>query len=142
MAYEWNRLWSDPENLGNEAYIASIRRMIVASINWIADHPDADLAWLEPNKRRLARDAGIPDDVPIETIAFTGDWERFFRPKTDDTNAWFCAMTSACEAMGGPENAPSAWMFGKAVASGILFKRDGWEAFDRFMSEPRDEIRN
>lgn len=133
MSYRWNPLWRDPESTDNAAYVASIRRMIIASINWLAAHPDADPKWREPNKRALARRAGISDDIPVEDIAFTGNWEDWFVATNDEARRWFDAIETACEAIGGKDNAATSWMFGKAVACGLLFKRDGWEAFDQFM---------
>lgn len=140
MAYRWNPLWRDPEDAGNAAYVASIRRMIIASINWLAEHPDANPDWREPNRRALARRAGVSDDTPVETIAFIGCWEEFFTPANSDAAGWFAAIETACEMIGGKENAATVHMFGKAIASGLLFRRDGWEGFDRFMLERRDEV--
>lgn len=138
MPFEWNPLWHDVESVDNAAYIASIRRMIVASINWMADNPDRDPKWREPDKRSLARRAGVADDVPLDKIAITGNWEDHFIPIDAAARFWFQAISDACEAKGGKDNAASAWMFGKAVACGLLFRREGWEGFDRFMLEARD----
>lgn len=137
MTYEWNALWTEPADDISPEYVASIHRMIIASINWIADNPDADPAWTEPDRRRLAKAAGIPDHIPIYSIAFTGNWEDFFIPKDRAAASWFNAISEACEGIGGPENAPSAFMFTKAVGCGLLLKKIGWEEFNRFMLEPR-----
>lgn len=139
MTYEWNPLWHDPEDNANAEYLASIRRMIIASINWMDANPDRNPEWREPDKRMLARRAGIPDHIPVDKIAFTGNWEDFFVPRDAAARLWFQAMVDACEAKGGKRNAPSAWMFTKAVACGLLFKREGWDGFNKFMLEARDE---
>lgn len=135
MTYDWNPLWHDPEDNDNAEYLASIRRMIMASINWLAANPDRDPLWREPDKRALAREAGIPDHMPIDQIRFIGNWEDFFIPQDTAARFWFQAIADACEAVGGKKNAASAWMFGKAVACGLLFKREGWEGFNRVMLE-------
>ncbi len=140
MPYEWNPLWHDVEDGSNAEYIASIRRMIVASINWLAEHPDRSPQWKERDRRTIARAAGVPDDVPLNKIAITGNWEDFYSPTDAAARFWFQAISDACEAKGGKENAASAWMFGKAVYCGLLFRREGWDGFNRFMLEPRDEI--
>lgn len=138
MSHEWNPLWPDPEDNDNAEYLDSIKRMIVASINWMEANPDRDPQWREPDKRALARKAGVPDDMPIDKIAFVGNWEDFFVPRDTAARYWFQAIEAACMAKGGKENAPSALMFGKAVACGILFRREGWEHFNRFMLETPD----
>lgn len=135
MPYEWNPLWHDVEIIENAEYIASIRRMIVASINWMADNPDRDPKWRESDKRSLARRAGVPDDVPLDKIAITGNWEDHFIPIDAAARFWFQAIADACEAKGGKNNAASSWMFGKAVACGLLYRREGWEKFNAFMLE-------
>jgi hypothetical protein len=135
MSYEWNPLWRDPEQDANAEYLDSIKRMIVASVNWMAANPDRDPQWREIDKRTLARRAGVPDDRPIEDIAIIRAWEDVFVPRDTAARYWFQAIADACEAKGGKRNAPSAWMFGKAVACGILFRREGWEGFNRFMLE-------
>jgi hypothetical protein len=142
MAYEWNPLWHDVENVPNAEYIASIRRMILASINWMAANPGRDPKWRERDRRALARAAGVPDDVPLDKIAITGNWEDFFSPTDAAARFWFRAIADACEAKGGKENPASAWMFGKAVACGLLFRREGWDGFNRFMLEARTEKPN
>ncbi len=139
MTYEWNPLWHDVEDISDAAYTAALRRMIIASINWMDANPDRDPKWREPDKRAIARRAGVPDHMPLDKIAISGNWEDLFFPTNAAARFWFQAIAGACEAGGGPEKAANAWMFGKAVACGVLFKRDGWEAFDRFMSEPDDE---
>lgn len=134
MAYSWNPLWHAVESSENVAYLASIQRMIMASINWLADHPGAKPKWDEKNRRALARAAGVADDIPLNKVAFIGAWEDFFRPTNDIARAWFAAIETACVAIGGKENAPTVHMFTKAVACGMLFRQEGWEGFDRFMS--------
>jgi hypothetical protein len=139
VSYEWNPLWHDPEDNANAEYLASIRRMIIASINWLDANPDRNPLWREPDKRALARQAGVPDFVPIGDIAFTGNWEDFFIPRDAAARFWFQSIADACEAKGGKRNAASALMFLKAVSYGMIFKRDGWEAFNKFMLEASRE---
>jgi hypothetical protein len=138
MPYRWNPLWTDPGDPISAAYTAAIRRMVVASINWLAEHPEADPEWDEIEKRAMARRAGIPDDVPISRISFAGHWKDFFTPRNPDATAWFNAIAAACED-GGPTSAPSSTMFDKAVACGALFKHEGWDAFNTFMLQPDSE---
>lgn len=128
-AYEWNPLWTDVVDDDNPAYRDAIRRMIMASINWFAAHPDADPTWQEPSEAAVRRAAGVSDD---ETYVLTGAWEHIYKPTNPYATYWFRRVSDAC---GKGRNAPSAFMMSKAVACGLLFKRDGWEAFNRFMLE-------
>lgn len=136
--YRWNPLWHDPEGPENAAYLATIKRMMMASVNWMAAHPGVVPEWQEPDRRRLARAVGIPDEIPLEEIAFTGNWERFYRPTEPLSDSWFKAIVDAAREIGGEENDPSAWMFGKAIAAGTVFHRAGWEGFNATMLQ-RDE---
>lgn len=133
---EWNPLWNDREDDDNPAYLAAIRRIIVASINWIEAHPDFRPVWREINKRAAMRAAGIPDDVPEANITIAGAWEDYFTPQTSYTRAWFRTMA---DAGGKGKDGPSARMMGKGIAAGALLIRNGWDEFDRFMLTSTDD---
>lgn len=134
--HQWNPLWRDPEDDLNAEYLAAIRRMIMASVNWIANNPDRLPEWREPDKRSIARAKGVSDTIPLEEISFIGAWEDFYIPRNTAARFWFRAIADAC---GRGRNAPSSHMFGKAVAAGSLVKRLGWEEFNRFMLDAHDD---
>lgn len=136
--YRWNPLWRAPESPDNAAYLATIKRMIMASVNWFAAHPGAEPKWQEADWRKLARAAGVPDDTPIEDVAFIGNWERFYRPTDDLSQSWFDAIVAGARALRGEEDDASARMFGKAIAAGVMFSHEGWEGFNATMLQ-RDE---
>jgi hypothetical protein len=128
--YAWNPLWTDPIDDINAAYVSAVRRMIVASINWMADHSgEVSPKWREPSAASLARRAGVPVGT---SIVIAAAWEDVYRPRNPQARDWFRAISDAC---GKGESAPSAYMMSKAIGCGILFKRLGWDAFDRFMLE-------
>lgn len=130
MTYEWNPLWREPEGPENPAYVDTIRRMMMASINWFVDHPGKLPTWREMDQRKLARASGIADEVPLEKIAFIGNWEDFYVATNEPAKVWFKAIVDAC---GSEENAPSTHMFSKAVAAGQGFVQLGWDGFNAFM---------
>jgi hypothetical protein len=103
--------------------------MIIASIRFLAKHPDAPMEWREPSQESLARMAGVPVDASIVVAAA---WEDVYEPRNVWTRRWFQTMSNAC---GRGKKAPSAFMMSKSIACGMLFKQAGWEAFDRFMLE-------
>lgn len=127
--YEWNPLWTDVIDDINPAYVSAVRRMVIASINWLAEHPAAEPKWKEPSQESMARAAGLPLDTPI--IA-TGAWEDVYLPSNPWARRWFRAISDAC---GKGNAAPSAFMMSKAVACGMLFKNSGWDEFNQFMLE-------
>src|SRR5262245_7865021 len=129
MPYEWNPLWLDVIDNINPVYVAKTRQMIMASINWLAEHPQANPEWREPNQDSRVRQAGLPRG---SRIVVTGAWEDMYIPKNSYARHWFRAIANAC---GRGREAPSAFMMSKAVACGMLFKQQGWEAFDRTMLE-------
>lgn len=134
---EWNPLWSDVEDDDNAEYLASIRRIIVASVNWVEAHPKFSPEWRELSKRSVMRLAGIPDDVDENTINVAAAWEDIiYQPSNSFTREWFREMERAC-ANGDPKGKPSSHMMGKGIAAGVLLLRNGWDEFDAFMlSEP------
>jgi hypothetical protein len=137
MIYQWNPLWTDVIDAINPAYVASVRRMVMASINWLADHPQAVLEWREANQQALAMEAGLPEGASVVVIA---PWEEIFKPKNADAQDWFSVMSDAC---GEGDATPTSFMMGKAMACGMLFKRDGWESFNQFMLErPGSELQS
>jgi len=137
MAYEWNPLWTDVIEGINPAYADAVRRMVMASINWLAEHPQANPEWREPNQAELAKRAGVPEGV---SFVVTGAWEDIYQPSNSQARHWFRAISDAC---GHGSNSPSSFMMSKALACGMLFKRDGWEAFNRFMLErPPEELQS
>jgi hypothetical protein len=133
---EWNPLWHDPEDDTNAEYLAAIRRIMIASINWIEAHPNVKPQWRERSKRSLMRQAGIPDDVDENTINIAAAWEDIYQPANSFTRNWFREMDRAC-ADGNPKGGASSQMMGKGIAAGALLLRIGWDEFDQFMlSEP------
>lgn len=124
MPYEWDSAWADVADPINPTYTASVRRMVMASINWIAEHPDAYLAWTE---RDIAK--------PLNAVVIAA-WEAFYIAENAETMAWFQSISDAC-AMGNPDHAPSASMMGKALACGLIFKTGGWQEFDQLLRSLR-----
>lgn len=135
MAYEWNPLWSDVVDDINPVYLDRVRRMVMASINWLDEHPDAKPEWRELSKEQLARSAGVPEGTDLSTIAIVGAWEDFYEPKNSYARHWFRAISDAC---GKGDASPSVLMMGKAIACGMLFKKNGWDEFNTFMLEHVD----
>ncbi len=129
---EWNPLWVDPEDDDNAEYLAAIKRLIVASINWIETHPDFRPKWREASTRSLMRQAGIPDSVAEDTVTIAAAWEDFYQPGNTPTRDWFREMAQAC-ANGKPKDQPSAHMMGKGIAAGSLLLQLGWDEFNLFM---------
>lgn len=135
MAYEWNPLWPDVVDDFAPSYVGAVRRMVIASINWIDQHPDAVPEWSEPDKQALARMVGVPPGVAISDVAFICAWEDMYTPKNAHARHWFRAMADAC---GTGKNAPSNVMMSKAVYCGLLFKKVGWNEFNTYMLEHVD----
>lgn len=133
---EWNPLWRDPEDPAHPGYLAAIKRIIMASINWIEAHPNFKPAFREPNKREVMRQAGVSDDMPEDSVAIAGPWEEWFQPMNAHTREWFRVMS---DAGAGGKAAPTVIMLGKGVAAGLLLLSGGWDAFDKFMLEPGDD---
>lgn len=128
---EWNPLWLEPDDVDNAGYSASIRRMIMASVNWIEAHPNFRPNYRDETRATL-RAAGFPDTVATDRVAIVGNWEDVFKPADSATRAWFRAMDEACG-----DGGASARMMGKSIAAGCLLLRDGWDEFNAFMlSEP------
>lgn len=138
MTREWNPLWEDVVAPGNVDYTATVRRMIVASINWIEEHGADDLQWQERNIRAMLEAAGVPDDVPLEAIGIIAVWTEFFRPVNDITANWFKTMVEACEA-DGQGNTPSVYMMRKAIACGMMVSNEGFDNFNAFMCQRHHE---
>lgn len=127
--YEWNPLWTDVIDDLNPAYVGSVRRMVMASINWLADHPQASPEYREASRAELARRAGVPAGEDFQVIAA---WEDVYYASNSYARHWFRAMSDAC---GKGESSPTSFMMSKSIACGMLFQRDGWEAFNQFMLE-------
>jgi hypothetical protein len=133
---EWNPLWHDPEGDANAEYLAAIKRLMIASVNWVEAHPNFKPQYRERDKRDLMRQAGIPDDVDESTVAIGAAWEDVYQPSNSFTRDWFRAMERACS-NGDPKGGPSSHMMGKGIAAGLLVARNGWDEFNQFMlSEP------
>lgn len=134
----WNPLWCEPEDDDNADYVAAIRRIIIASLNWIEAHPNVTPQWRERTKRSVMRQAGIPDAVAEDTVQIAAAWEDVYQPRNSVTRDWFRAMEQAC-AKGDPKGKPSSHMMGKGVAAGALLLRLGWDEFNAFMLEPHGD---
>jgi len=137
MSYQWNPLWTeleDPE-IGAD-YLASIRRGVMAAINWAAEHPDANPQWQELDREKFLRNHGIP--TTARNTAFIGEWQMAYRPANDDARAWFAAIDAACKALD-PDRGASVHMMDKAIGCAKFFLRYGWDEFDTFMLIPRKE---
>lgn len=134
MTYYWDPLWRAPEDADNAEYVGAIRAMIMASVNWMADHPTSDPQWQEVDRRAMAMDAGAPDTIRDADIVLIMDRDRVYRAVSKDAEEWFARIDAACQARTGDQ--PSAHMFSKALAAGILFRKVGWDEFAAFMLGP------
>lgn len=112
---EWDLTWRDVVDPISQDYVNSMRRMVMASINWIENHPDALPEWREEEST---------------TIMFSTDWENAYEASNEDAAKWFRAITSASTT-----GRPSSIMMGKAIAGALLLKQIGWQRFDQFMRE-------
>jgi hypothetical protein len=123
------------------SYVEVIRRMIMASINWIEVHGGTDdLQWQERDIQSIIQALGLPDTMEADQIAFIGPWNDFFRPSNQTTQAWFDVMVNACGP--GPEYAPSIQMMKHAMFAGMYVGMNGWDAFNLLMSEPTSHTIN
>lgn len=128
-AYEWQSHWQDPvESDAPDEYKQQVRRMIMASIDWLAAHPAAEAKWRELDLKALVRDQGLGPDVEIIAV-----WSDVFQPLNAHARHWFRAIVQA-GSQGKPDLEPTSRMMTKAVYCGQLFKSTGWAEFDRFMT--------
>lgn len=134
MGRTWNENWPEIWDEGAPAeYAASLRRLCIASIDWIEAHPKADLHWKERDMKALAEAAGLPEDTELSDIAFVGFWSDFVRPSNAECEAWFNAIVNACSNGKGEDAEPSFFMMQKGMATGLMVQRYGWEHFDDYM---------
>jgi hypothetical protein len=134
---EWNPLWTDPEDDDNKEYVAAIRRMIIAAINWIENHPQATPEWQELNVIDFLRQQGkvIPPGVSPNEINIMAFWSDYYKTKNAAARRWFHVMVQACS-QGDPRKEPTSYMMGKAIACGMMLKSNGWDEFNQFMLQP------
>lgn len=137
MIREWNQLWTDVVDNGDPTFTSAVHNMIMASINWIEAHPNADLQWQERDVEALLEALGLPPDIDQSMVMVMGDWREFLRSTNDESEEWFRSMVTAC--VDSDYEEPSLHMMQKAMACGLLVERDGWDAFDIFMSTPPDD---
>ena len=109
---EWNPYWRD---LADANHAPTMRRMVLASINWIEHNPGAYPEWRE--KQPPAHKAAIR----------ATHWADILDATNEDARRWFEAI--AAEAGG----RPLCSLMTEAVAAGVLVARYGWEAFNEFM---------
>lgn len=137
----WNPLWTDIEDSeANPTYNDRLRRMVIASINWSETHPNSVAKWRELDKEKLLGDK-LPPGVSIDQVQIVADWDVVYHAENEAAEEWFSAIVEACvEGEEYPEDAaPTALMFTKAIACGIMMKRSGWDGFNQFMISPRDD---
>lgn len=139
-ARSWNHHWTDMSEL-DPSYVEVIRRMIIASINWVEVHGGTDdLQWQERDMQAIMQALGLPDTVEVEQIAFVGPWTDFFRPSNHTTQEWFDVMVAACGQS--PEDTPSIQMMKHAMFAGMYVGLNGWDAFNLLMCEPTSRTIN
>lgn len=126
MAREWNSAWVDVTDGGDADYTDAVRRMIMAAINWIEDHPDVILHWEEISTASLLQSLGVVAPKGAD-VWVTAEWRQMIRPASDGAVDWFNMIEQSCP------RAPTYMMMMKAIACGILFRNKGWDAFNRFM---------
>lgn len=133
MTREWNSAWMDVVDGDNIDYTHAARRMVMAAINWIEEHPDAQPQWQEISTANLLLSLGVvlPEDVDISRVWVTADWRQMIRPISNDAADWFGVIVQACD--DDPAKGPSYMMMMKAISCGLLLKNRGWDAFNRFM---------
>lgn len=105
---EWNSEWRDID----VANVLAMRRMVVASINWMEQWPEASPTWREQG-------------------GFSNNWQDVYIATNEHAQRWFEVIAAACEFH------PSSLLMGKAIGCGCLFRDLGWETFDKFMREKR-----
>lgn len=105
---EWNPEWCDIDI----ANVLAMRRMVVASINWIEQWPEAHPAW---------REQGV----------YAHDWAQVYIATNEHAQRWFEVIAAACGFC------PSSVLMGKAIGCGCLLRDLGWDHFDQFMREKR-----
>lgn len=130
---EWNPLWTDPVDAeAPEEYKASIRRAIMASVNYIESRPDF-------RPRYKDREETIRASLPKETgsVQFICHWELMFKAQDKRTAQWFWEMDNAAS-RGNPEASLTSFMMKKAMACGVYVMRFGWANFNKFMLEHTD----
>ena len=103
---EWNPNWRDVV----PNYIP-MRRMILASINWIEQWPAAYPQWLEND--------GCCSD----------HWPEIYQPTNDHARQWFTAIAG--------RDRPSPLMMGYAIRCGETLSRLGWDRFNNTMLKQR-----
>ena len=134
MTRIWNSDWIDPIEDGDpsdrdrERYVDCIRRMILASVNWIENNPGIMPTWEE--MRIDLEEMGIPDNAQVVIVA---PWDEIIRPLSNATSEWFKVIVAACVKGRGKRWEPSYRMILPALASGMLVKLNGWDAFNRVM---------
>lgn len=125
--YKWNPLWHPVEDpTAAQEYLSQIQDMIMASVNWIANNPEAIPMWSEIDRADIAAEAGLPRETQVAII---GDWDMVFTPSNAACRRWFDAIVTAST------DTPTIHMMQKAIYCGWAFKHYGWERFDQFMQE-------
>jgi hypothetical protein len=133
MTYEWQDGWVDIADVPEPEYVERSRRAVMAAVNWIAEHPKAQIRYQQRNLRRMADAAGVSPDVPLETIFFSGAWEDYIKPETSDCRQFCRAIAKAVIADGDENASPTFAMMRKAMLCAQLFHRQGWDEFSKFM---------
>lgn len=100
--------------LRNPGYEADCRRMIMAGADWLAAHPNAEIAITK------AMPAGV---------AFTGNWEDVFEGDTPHGHELLQVLHRACCADRGDKRGPSALMMAGVIEHIRWIERHGWEAY-------------
>ena len=102
---EWNPMWSD---IGT-GHTTTMRRMVVASINWVEQWPSGYPEW------------------KVLPLACSDDWAMIYQPTNDCARQWFDAIVADCE------KRPSPVMMGHAITCGTMLRSLGWDRFNQFM---------
>ena len=95
---EWNPAWMTPSlyeepSKGEDEQVRVTKLMIMASVNWVESHPDANPEWQAISEKRILRDMGAPPGAKAMIIA---QWPEYIRPVSDDAKAWFHTIELAC----------------------------------------------
>jgi hypothetical protein len=136
MSREWNPMWNgalddtDPVSRYND----QLKRMVVASIDWVEDHPTAILAWKERDIRSIMQQVGIPDDISPEQVQIIAPWDFHLRADNQATDEWFRFIIERGLNGGPKEEEPTVRMMQKAMAFGMLVMKEGWDAMNTWVS--------
>ena len=114
------RVWTDDlgeiSGIGadNPGYEADCRRMIMAGVEWLEAHPNAEIA--------------ITRSRPGTVVA---EWERVYSGDTPHGHELLQALHRACCADQGDSRGPTALQMGAAIELLRFIEAYGWDTFVR-----------